>query len=140
MGPWVDLPVQEKASVLYIIEFMGDHINGKLHRLLKQSHIKELEDALDGGLLNEEQYNALNELYLSACQVHSGAKMSRSFYEGFAAILPAGVAKEIGSYGIQGKAGRTYESLAGKLIEYASKQFSPDMANTSDFNHAGPYA
>ena len=136
----LDLPLQQRSSVLYVIEFMGDHINGKLHRLLKQSHLEELENALDSGKLNEEQYNVLNELYLSACQVHSGAKMSRSFYEGFAAIQPANVAKEIGNYGLQGKAGRTYEALAGKLIEYASKQFSPDMANTSDFNHAGPYA
>ena len=51
----LNLPIQQKSSVLYLVNFMGDHINGKFYKLLQQQHLDKFEAALDSNELSAGQ-------------------------------------------------------------------------------------
>ncbi|XP_064624207.1 uncharacterized protein LOC135485742 [Lineus longissimus] len=135
----LDLEPQTKASLAYVVDFMGDHVNSKLVRLLREKHLSDLEELVENGELTDSDREVFSELFYSACQMHSGAKVSRSFYEGMRAIEPPDLAKTFGKYGIRRGAGSTFDSLGARVVEFASTQFSPDQSNTADFNWSGVF-
>ncbi|CAH1776833.1 unnamed protein product [Owenia fusiformis] len=132
----LNIPNSSKQSIAYITEFMGDHVNKKLHRELELEHLDCLKKLLQEDILTPAQTINLKELYLSACQMHSGAKVSRSFYEGMHQIQPdLGL---LGKYEQSNMArpGRTFEAMGGKIVETISSVFSPDHANKNEFSRA----
>ena len=137
----MDIPTEKKLSVINIVEFIGDHINGKLHKNLETEHLQKLQELVRSNDITDDEREPLQYLYKSACQQHSCAKVSHSFFEGMQKEKPEDLAKCIGKHGLQQKKGRTYEAAASKVIETASVQLSPDYANTSttDFNWADVY-
>jgi hypothetical protein len=135
----LDLEPECRASLAYVIDFMGDHVNSKLVRLLRDQHLVDLEQVIENGVLTDDDREVFSELFNSACQMHSGAKISRSFYEGMRAIEPPGIEKTFGKYGIRRGAGSTFDSVGARVVEFASCQFSPDQSNTSDFNWSGVF-
>lgn len=137
----MDIPAPKKLSIAHVVEFIGDHVNNKLHRNLEAEHMRDIANLTASNAITPEERERLQFLYKSACQQHSCAKVSRSFFEGMQQQEPPDLAGSIGKYGINQKKGRTYEAVASKLIETASVQFSPDYANTSttDYNWADIY-
>ena len=137
----LDLPQDKQLSIAHVVEFIGDHVNDKLHRNLEREHLLALQCLTDKQAIPKEEQERLKFLYKSACQQHSCAKVSRAFFDGMQTLEPPDLAPSIGKYGLQQKKGRTYEAASAKVIEFASMQLSPDYANTSstDYNWADVY-
>ena len=134
----LNLQSQQAMSIVHIVEFIGGHVNNKLHRHLQDHHMTELSHLIESEEIDLATQATLSSLYKSACQQHSCAKVSRSFFEGMQEKEPANFGAAFGRFGLKQKKGRTYEAASAKVIEFASSQFSPDYANTVsiDFNWA----
>lgn len=49
-----DIEVRKRLSVAYIVEFIGDHVNDKLHRTLEEEHLRVLEELVNQDELGDE--------------------------------------------------------------------------------------
>ena len=88
----MDMPSAKKLSVAYIVEFIGDHVNNKLHRNLETAHLRQIAELTASNSISPTEQARLQFLYKSACQQHSCAKVSRSFFEGMQQKEPSELA------------------------------------------------
>ena len=72
----------------------------------------------------------LSAFYKSACQQHSCAKVSHSFFEGIQERAPANLGASFRRSGLKQKKECTYEAASAMIIGFASSHLSLNYAHT----------
>lgn len=51
----MDIPSTKNLSVAYIVEFIGDHVNNKLHRNLETAHLRQIAELTASNIISPEE-------------------------------------------------------------------------------------